>query len=637
MQGYKEYIYCRICVLFYLDMVKFAREGVVEFLLANHPLDCPICDQGGECDLQDISMTFGSMEGRYLHEDKRCVEDKDLGPFVKTVMNRCIHCTRCIRFADEIAGDDALGTTGRGNLTEVGTYVERYFDSEVSGNIIDLCPVGALTNKPAAFKVRPWDLTIYESIDIMEPTSASIVLDTRFNELIRIKPRLNEDINEEWISDKTRFCVDGVKRQRLDMPLIKNDKGILEPSTWPDALKFISDKIDEISPELRTEQMIGLAGDTLDIESMLALKDFMNNLGCNNLECRMDGTLIDCDIRNNYLFNSTIPGIEYADSVLLVGTNPRMEAPLINTRLRKAYLNGLDIFLIGNDAKLNYEKEILGDSLSALQDIINGNSIYCDILENAQQPIIIFGMSTLFPSKYDQTMSLIKQLIKKYPNLQQPDWNGISFLQTRAGRNGGLDIGFINNNEQNLDNIKFVYCLGGDEYYKLKQIPSDAFFIYQGSHGDRGARRADVVLPGCSWAEKNGTFVNIDGRTQRSKAALTPPGQARNDWQIIRALSEICGITLNYDDMQQLRERMFDIAPHLENIDQIETSTFNIYDDDIEPDRDQTSSTDSITQIKNEPFDKYFTNYFATDPISRSSLVLKKASQDLPNSTNSWL
>ena len=243
----------------------------------------------------------------------------------------------------------------------------------------------------------------------------------------------------------------------------------------------------------------------------------MNYLGCNNTECRMDGTLMDCDIRNNYLFNTTIPGIEYADTALLVGTNPRMEAPLINTRLRKAYLNGLDIFMIGNDAKLNYEKEVLGDSLAALQDIVNDNSPYCEILQDAQQPIIIFGMSTLFPSKYDETMSLIRDLIKKYPALQQDDWNGISFLQTRAGRNGGLDVGFVNNCEQNLDDIKFVYCLGGDEYYRLKQIPDDAFFIYQGSHGDRGARRADVVLPGCSWAEKNGTYVNVDGRVQRSK------------------------------------------------------------------------------------------------------------------------
>eukprot|EP01084_Bolivina_argentea_P052938 97191_1 len=432
------------------NMVKFAREGVVEFLLANHPLDCPICDQGGECDLQDISQTFGSMEGRYLNEDKRCVEDKDLGPFIKTVMNRCIHCTRCIRFSDEIAGDDCLGTTGRGNVTEVGTYIEKYFDNEVSGNIIDLCPVGALTNKPAAFKVRPWDLTIYESIDIMESTSASIVLDTRFNELIRIKPRLNEDINEEWISDKTRFCIDGVKRQRLDMPLIRNKyNNVLEPSTWPDALLYI---YENGIKNINGENMMGLAGDVQDIESMCALKDFMNKLGCNNLECRMDGIPFNCDIRNNYLFNSTIPGIEECDTLLLVGCNPRMEVPLINTRIRKAYLNGLDIYLIGNNAKLNYEKEILGNNLSSLQDIINGNSIYCDILSNSEKPLIIFGMSTLLNNKYNITMNLIQELIKKYPMLLQSDtyqWNGISYLQTRAGRNGGLDIGFVNNNNNN--------------------------------------------------------------------------------------------------------------------------------------------------------------------------------------------
>lgn len=623
------------------DMVKFAREGVVEFLLANHPLDCPICDQGGECDLQDISMTFGSMQGRYLHEDKRCVEDKDLGPFVKTVMNRCIHCTRCIRFADEIAGDDCLGTTGRGNLTEVGTYVERYFDSEVSGNVIDLCPVGALTNKPAAFKVRPWDLTVYESIDVMESTSASIVLDTRFNELIRIKPRLNEDINEEWISDKTRFCVDGVKRQRLDMPLIKSDEsGTLEPATWPDALAYIEREISRLTASGEEQAgMMALAGDQMDIESMVALKDLMNMLGCNKTECRMDGTQMDADLRSNYLFNSTIPAIEYADTALLVGCNPRMEAPLINTRLRKAYLNGLDVFLIGHDAKLNYEKEVLGDNLSALQAVVDGNSPYSEILANAQQPIIMFGMSSLFASKHAQTMSLVKELVAKYPNLCQPEagWNGICFLQTRAGRNGGLDIGFVHNEqEEDLSALKFVYCLGGDEYYRLAHIASDAFIVYQGSHGDRGARRANVVLPGCTWAEKNGTFVNIDGRVQRSKAALTPPGQARNDWQIIRALSEVCGVPLPYDNIEDLRQRMFDIAPHLEYIDQIEPSSFHLYDEQMQAAEDATPS-DAVVAITNEPFEKYFQNYFATDPISRASLVLKKASKQLPNSTNSWL
>ena len=318
------------------DMVKFAREGVVELLLINHPLDCPICDQGGECDLQDITMTFGSLQGRY-YEDRRAVEDKDLGPFIQTSMNRCIHCTRCIRFADEIAGTEELGTTGRGNATEVGTYIETYFDSEVSGNVIDLCPVGALTNKQSLFKIRAWDLTIVESIDVLEPTHANIVLDTRFNELIRIKPRLNEDVNEEWISDKTRFCPDGLKRQRLDMPLIKNQvTGVLEPATWPDALKLIAGKIMDITNENRDNPpMKALTGDLVEVESMLALKDFFNALNCNNTSCVTDNTnYISPDLRSNYLFNSTIPGIEDADLCLIVGANPRMEAPLINARLR---------------------------------------------------------------------------------------------------------------------------------------------------------------------------------------------------------------------------------------------------------------------------------------------------------------
>lgn len=359
----------------------------------------------------------------------------------------------------------------------------------------------------------------------------------------------------------------------------------------------------------------------------------------------MDGTRMSADVRSSYLFNATIPGIEACDSCLIIGANPRMEAPLLNTRLRKAYLNGLDIALIGHDALLNYEKDVLGADLSALEDIVEGRSAYAQTLADAQQPLVIIGMSALKGAKYAQTMSLVRRLVAKFPALQQPTrddgepgWNGVSFLQTRAGRNGGLDIGFVSlaDEAEVVANARFVYCLGGDEYHKLKEVPSDALVVYQGSHGDRGARRADVVLPGCSWAEKNGTFVNVDGRVQRSKAALTAPGQARNDWQILRALAEVAGVDLGYDDIEGLRQRMFEVAPHLEKVDTIEPSEFNVVGgDECEP-AVGGDHTNAVVAVDNEPFEKYFTNYFATDPISRSSLTLRKAAKQLPKSTNSW-
>ena len=617
-----------IAIVIVIEMVKFAREGVVEFLLANHPLDCPICDQGGECDLQDISGTFGSMQGRY-GEARRAVEDKDIGPFVKTVMTRCIHCTRCVRFADEIAGNEMLGTTGRGNATEIGTYIESYFDTELSGNVIDLCPVGALTNRTSAFKVRPWDLTVVESIDVLESTCANVVLDTRFNELIRIKPRLNEDVNEEWISDKTRFVVDGLKRQRLDMPLVKDGNGSLTPATWPEALEAVSNAINSRVND-RSSEMKAIAGDLSDVESMLALKDLFNNLGSNNTECRQDNTRINGDIRSDYLFNTTISGMEFSDLLLLVGCNPRMEAPLINARLRKCYLNGLDVFLIGNDAYLNYPKEILGDNLSVLQDIASGKHEFCQRLSSAENPMIIFGLSSLEGDKYDITMSLIDQLTEKYPNLlnRENDWNGINVLQTRSSKNGAYDIGFVpgpdvehENTTENWSKIKFLYLLAADEF-DMSLIPDDAFVVYQGSHGDRGARRADIILPGCSYVEKSGTYVNVDGRVQRTKSALTPPGQARVDWQILRALSEVMQVPLGYDNINELRERMYDIAPHLEQLGKIEFGTWKreISGGNTSGDGSQDKTMINQSALK-EPFNKYFTNYFATDYITRSSRV----------------
>jgi NADH dehydrogenase (ubiquinone) Fe-S protein 1 len=613
------------------DMVKFAREGVVEFLLANHPLDCPICDQGGECDLQDITITFGSLQGRYK-ERRRAVEDKDLGPFVKTDMNRCIHCTRCVRFADEIAGNEMLGTSGRGNATEIGTYVEAFFDSELSGNVIDLCPVGALTNRPAAFKTRPWDLEVSESIDVLEPTCANIVLECRFNELMRVKPRLNEDVNEEWISDKTRFFMDGIKRQRLDMCLVKSaTTGQLEPATWPEALEAVAGAM------RKAKSMKALAGPLACVESMVALKDLYNRIGSTNTESREDGTHLQSpDFRSDYLFNATIPGIEEADACLIVGCNPRMEAPLINARLRKAYLNGLDVALIGNDCHLNYDKFHLGDTLETLSAIANGSDEYAGTLAESERPLIIVGASALDSAHCATTMEILDDLRRRYPNLVTPEWNGISFLSPNAARNAALDIGFVAGPDSPPDSeVDFLYLLAADDTAQdLSDFAKDLFVVYQGSHGDRGAAHADVILPSTAFVEKIAGYVNVDGRHQRTKAVIGGPGHARTDWQILRALSEyVCHEDvgpLPYNNIHELYARLEEIAPHFATKDAIEAPTLH------RPLRD--AATDAITDSAalSAPFGRYHENFFATDHISRSSKVLKRAAKDLPFSRSSW-
>ncbi len=528
--------------------VKKAREGVMEFLLINHPLDCPICDQGGECDLQDQAMAFGRDRNRF-EENKRAVKDKNIGPLVKTIMTRCIHCTRCIRFATEVAGVEELGATGRGEETEVGTYVEKALSSELSGNIIDLCPVGALTSKPYSFTARPWELRKTETIDVMDAVGSNIRVDARGREVMRVLPRLNEEINEEWISDKTRFACDGLQRGRLDKPYVRQN-GKLVPASWVQAFDAIANKLDGLDGA----KIAALAGDLVDAEAMMALKDLMDAVGAPNIDCRQDGAKLDTTVRAGYLFNSGIAGIEDADALLLIGSNPRWEAPLVNARIRKRWLQGdFPVAAIGVPHDLTYPVEQLGTGPDALQALLAGGG-FADTLQGAERPMIIVGQGALARTDGDKVLHAARALAEAVGAVTD-SWNGFNVLHSAAARVGGLDLGFVPgagglDRQGILDGaangaIEVVYLLGADE---IDMAPlKNAFVVYQGHHGDAGAAQADVVLPGAAYTEKPGTYVNTEGRVQRAFRAAFPPGDAREDWAIIRALSERLGKPLAYD------------------------------------------------------------------------------------------
>ncbi|KAI8848301.1 hypothetical protein BC829DRAFT_425496 [Chytridium lagenaria] len=570
-------------------LVKKAREGVMEFLLANHPLDCPICDQGGECDLQDQSVRYGSDRSRFDEPvGKRAVEDKDFGPLIKTTMTRCIHCTRCVRFSNEVAGAVELGTSGRGNDMQIGTYIEKTVDSEMSGNVIDLCPVGALTSKPYAFTSRPWELKRTESIDVLDAIGSNIRVDTRGLEVMRIVPRLNDDINAEWISDKTRFAYDGLKRQRLTTPLIRQGDTFV-PASWPEALNGI--KGSEIS---------AVAGSLADAESLVVLKDLMTRLGSNNL--RLDGRNLDKssvgvnDFRSQYTTNVTLNGIEEADVILLVGTNPRHEAAILNTRIRKAYLNsGLEIGLIGAPSKLNYEYEHIGSEATSIESIANGSHPFAKKLQGAKRPLILVGSSS-----------------------SEAGWNSFNFLHRAASWTAALDIGFTPTPTSFSTKSKFVYLLNADDITSA-ELPKDAFVVYQGHHGDNGAYFADVILPGSAYTEKSATYVNTEGRTQVTRAAVAAPGAAREDWKILRALAEVTGVSLPYDELTELRFRLGEISPSLVSYDGIEQSTFG------------ELAVDSLVapnlKVDTAPFNVPIKDFYMTDPISRASSTMAKCSQ----------
>lgn len=537
-------------------MVKKAREGVMEFLLANHPLDCPICDQAGECDLQDQSMVYGKADSRF-HEHKRAVKDKNLGPLVATEMTRCIHCTRCVRFMTDVAGVAEMGAVGRGETMEITSYLEKSLTSELSGNIIDLCPVGALTSKPYAFKARSWELNKTESIDVMDAVGSNIRLDSRGLEVMRILPRLNEDINEEWISDKTRFCYDGLKYQRLDQAYIK-ELGKFKAVSLDEAYQFIAENL----KGLQGNQIAALSGRLSGVEEITALKLLMEKLGSNNIDCREIGSKINAFDPASYSFNTTIAGIEKADSCLIIGTNPRNAAPIINARIRKRFLTGkLKIATIGVNADLTYKYQNLGNEAKILQEILDGKSAYNQILEKSDYPMLIIGEEILNRADGEIILNYAKKIAEKYKMIKN-DWNGFNMLHNNASLNGALLAGFVSldiNSDMILEKalkeeIKAVYLLGVDDI-DLSRL-ENCFVIYQGSHGENGVEFADVILPSAAYTEKEVTFVNIENRPQLTSRALFPPRYAKDDWQIIVNLSKALNKDLGLKSINSIREIM---------------------------------------------------------------------------------
>ena len=595
------------------EKAKKAQNAVLEMLLINHPLDCPICDQGGECDLQDQTMAYGFDRGRY-EENKRAVADKDFGPLVATNMTRCIHCTRCIRFLTEVAGVQELGATGRGENMEIGTYIERALGSELSGNIIDLCPVGALTSKPYEFNARPWELRKTESVDVLDAVGSNIRIDARGAQILRVLPRLNEAVNEEWIGDKTRFAVDGLIRRRLDRPYIRRGGKLVE-ADWREALDLVADRLKSVP----SERIAAIAGDLCDTEAMYALQQLLGGLGATSLDCRQDGAKIDAACRAGYLFNTTIAGIEQADACLLIGTNPRWEAPIINARLRKRYLQGgFKIAAIGPALDLTYPVETLGEGGETLA-ALDGSHDWADKLRAAKAPMLILGSGALARADGAQVLGAARALAESLGMIHD-DWNGFNVLHRAAARVGGLDLGFLPGPGGRdvagiLDGcrkggVEILYLLGADEL-DLTDTGS-AFVIYQGHHGDRGAARADVVLPGAAYTEKDGTYVNIEGRAQLGRRAAFPPGEAREDWAILRALSGALGKPLPFDSLAILRQQMRAAHSTFGEIDTLGKAAWGAFG--------------AVGPIAAAPFAYPVADFYLTDPISRASPTMAECS-----------
>ena len=537
------------------SFVEKARKGVMEFLLANHPLDCPVCDQGGECDLQDQSLFYGLDISRFT-EKKRQVKEKNMGPLIKTQMTRCIHCTRCIRFATEIAGIPELGALGRGEDTEITTYLEKSMQSELSANVIDLCPVGALTSKPYAFEARPWDLKKTETIDVMDAVGSNIRVDTYGWEVKRILPRINEDINEEWISDKTRYACDGLLKQRLDVPYVR-ENGKLRKISWNEALNFITEKL----KKLNSNEIAGIVGDLADLETIYSFKSFFEEvLGSKNIECRQDRTYINPEESINYKFNSTINGIEQSDFILLVGTNPRLEATILNARIRKAYIkNKTEIFSLGDPGELTYPYTSLGSDISIVKDIVSGKHKIYQKIKESKKPLVILGESALKGKAGEYIFETLKNFLFNN-NFITKDWNALNILNQHASRVGALELDFHSVNENDnfsffnkLDNdtFKFIYLLGADSFNFNKK---NKFIVYQGSHGDKGAEIADIILPGSAYTEKDGWFINLEGKLQNAYKASYPPGEAREDWTIFKDLSVMMKKPLKHNNVNDLRK-----------------------------------------------------------------------------------
>jgi NADH-quinone oxidoreductase subunit G len=595
-------------------MVRKAREGVMEFLLINHPLDCPICDQGGECDLQDQAMAYGVDSSRY-RENKRAVEDKYIGPLVKTIMNRCIHCTRCIRFSAEVAGVPELGAIGRGEDMEITTYLEQAMSSELQGNVVDLCPVGALTSKPYAFAARPWELSKTETIDVMDAIGSAIRVDTRGREVMRILPRVNDDVNEEWISDKTRHVVDGLRSQRLDQPYIRVN-GRLQSATWLQAFAAIAENV-----KATNGSRIGaIAGDLAAVEEMYALKDLLARLGSKNIDAAQDGSALNPDWgRATYLFNATIAGIERADALLIIGSNPRREAAVLNARIRKRWRSGkFPVALTGEKVDLTYPYDYLGAGPETLAELVTGRQSFANTLKAAEHPLIIVGAGALARRDGAAVAALASKVAIEFGAVKE-GWNGYSVLHHAASRVGAFEIGFAPGQGAlnaaamvNPGALDVLFLLGADEI----DVPNGGFVVYIGTHGDNGAHRADVILPGAAYPEKSAIYVNTEGRVQMAMRASFPPGDAREDWAIFRALSDVLGQKLPYDSLAGLRQALFKERPHLGRIGQIVPSG--------------PADIRQLSTRKGEPdkasFRCTFDDYYLTNPIARASAVMAECS-----------
>lgn len=609
------------------EVAKKAREGVMEFLLVNHPLDCPICDQGGECDLQDQSLMHGSDRGRLqvVYDGKRSVEDKNIGPLVKTVMTRCIQCTRCVRFANQVAGFQEFGTTGRGTDLQIGTYVEKFFASELSGNLIDVCPVGALTNKQYSFVARPWETRKTESVDVMDATGSNIVISHRTGEIFRIIPRLNEEINEEWIGDKTRFIVDGLKRQRLLFPMVKDAQGVLQPCSWEQALFKVASKLNEVSGE----EMGAVAGALCDTEALVALKDLMNRFNCENVCIEEDfpSAYGGTDFRSNYTMADGLAEVENCDALLLVGTNPRYEAPVFNARIRKTFLQkDIDIAVIGGKIDLTYEYDYLGESASSLNQVLDGRSSFAKKLFSAKRPMIVVGASCFSGKCGEAVFTKLHQIAEKlHKKCIDKNLKILNVLQRNASQVGALDVGYKPGvNSLRGKKVKLLYNLAADEgVISRKDLADNSFVIYQGHHGDVGAEMADLVLPGCAYTEKEAIFVNTEGRPQKAYPAVSPPGDAKLDWKIIRAVSEVAGKKLPYDDLKEMRNRIEEIAPHLLRYGKVQTG--------LVCKQNPSLSTDANVDASLKPAQFYLSDYYLTNSVARASPTMAecvKAAKD---------
>ncbi|RPH00441.1 MAG: NADH-quinone oxidoreductase subunit G [Candidatus Pelagibacter sp. TMED153] len=598
--------------------VEKARKGVMEFLLANHPLDCPVCDQGGECDLQDQSLYYGVDKSRFV-ENKRQVKEKYMGPLIKTQMTRCIHCTRCVRFATEVAGVPEIGAVGRGENMEITTYLEKSMQSELSANVIDLCPVGALTSKPYAFEARPWELKKTESIDVMDGVGSNIRVDTYNWEVKRILPRLNNEINEEWISDKTRYSCDGLLKQRLDVPYLKKDNKF-QKASWTEAIKVILNKIKETKPD----EIAGHIGDMINLENALAFKKLFKFLNSDNLEFREKKFYINPEEKMNYIFNSSIKGIEDSDLILLVGSNPRHEAAILNARIRKLYVKkNVPIYSLGNPGDLTYNYKIIGNKTDEIKKIINKEGEFYKKFLLSKKPLFIIGESALELKSGKYIFEELKNFLIKN-NLIRNDWNALNVLVQNASTVGLIDLDIISNKKadftffENLNSgkFKFLYLLGSDN---LEIKKNNEFVVYQGSHGDRGAEIADVILPSAAYTEQNGLYENLEGRVQESKKASYPIGEAKEDWKIFNLIFERLGSKNDILKFDTLRDESLSLVKNFSKINELPKFKLN---------KNKNNNSEFISEeVLIKDLDYYFSN-----SISRSSKTMsecRKVRQEL--------